>query len=82
MKKAKKTGAARAIEGFGNSATRMTKALAQEGLKTITRQGFEKLAKDNKPLPAQFVPQVSKMTNIPKKDLNGEVDWELAKETP
>ena len=82
MKKTRKTGAARAIEGFDNSATAMVIALKQAMGHAFSRQAFERMAKENKPLPAEFVPDVSALTGIPKKELNNDVNWEKAKVTP
>jgi hypothetical protein len=80
MKKQRKTGAARALEGFGNSGTKMAKALQAAGFE-VTRQNLEKLARDKKPLTAHFVPAVSELTNIPKSEMNDQFDWVKARLT-
>lgn len=79
--KPKSNGAARAVAAFGGSPTAMAAAITEIG-KPVTRQSIEKQVNRKSSLSAQFVPEVSRLTGIPKAKLNPEVDWELAKETP
>jgi hypothetical protein len=82
MKVHKETNAMeKALKHFDNSPTKMAEAIRASG-KEVTRQTLSMLATRKHPLSPKYVPEVSKITKIPKKVLNSEVDWELAKETP